>query len=318
MKVSVALCTYNGELYIADQLYSITAQTHPVDEIILCDDGSSDSTLTIARQIQEQGSPIQIHCNTQRLGFVANFAKAIQTCTGDIIFLCDQDDLWKEDKVALMLTYFQSNPKLLLIFSDGELINETGNSLNCRLWQALPYPPKKMPSFIDLLNHDLITGAACAFRRELITHALPFPAHWIHDAWLGIIASALGQIEAIPTTLIAYRQHNNNQIGLRPPTFKQKIQKVFYLMTTAHLDISEKYQPLLTYIPPSHPQYFHILGKIRHLKNRQTGWRIIGIIKETLNGGYSHYANGWQSIIRDIILLIYQTILNIHSTFVVK
>ena len=318
MKISIALCTYNGERFLQEQLRSIAAQTSPVDEIVLFDDCSNDSTLIIAKAMQQEGLPIHIYRNEQRLGFIANFEQAINTCTGDIVFLCDQDDIWQKNKVATMLNHFQANTNTLLLFSDGELINTDGEPLHCQIWQALPCQPAPNPSFIDLLNNDWITGATCAFRRELITLALPLPQQWVHDAWLGIIASASGGVQAIPEKLIAYRQHTNNQIGLKPPTLKQRIKKMLQLVTTTHKETPDKYHALLNRFSNQNPHYPDIAGKIRHLENRQKPNRLNGILKEITNKGYFQYANGWKSFFRDIILLGYQTMRGILPPSVLK
>lgn len=318
MKLSVALCTYNGEKYLAEQLESIAQQTQAVDEILVCDDQSTDRTLDLAQQFLQQGLPLKIYQNPQRLGFSRNFAQAIQRCSGDIIFLCDQDDRWYPEKVAVMLSQFTQHPDALLIFSNGELVNAQSQPLNCQLWQALPKPPNATPSLLDLLNNEWITGAACAFRRELIDYALPIPPHWVHDAWLGLIASAVGKVKAIPDLLIQYRQHDNNQIGLKPPTLKQKMAKVLDLMATQHTATPAKYNPLLERLPASHPQRPYLAGKIRHLENRQQQPRLAGIFKEILNNGYTQYANGWKSVVRDLMLLSYQTLPHIQRSSAIK
>lgn len=313
MKTSVALCTYNGERYLAEQLASIAAQTHPVDEIVLCDDGSTDSTLAIAQYFQAQGLPLHLYHNSENLGFVRNFAKAITHCTGDIIFLCDQDDCWYPPKVATMLKAFAESMEVLLVFSDGDLVDSKAKSLECRLWQALPSQPTPYPTFHHLLNNDWITGAACAFRKQLIPLVLPFPScDWVHDAWLGVIASIHGKVTALPTPLIAYRQHNNNQIGLPPPNLHQHLQKISRLISTPHAETAEKYAPLLIRLPPNHSLQPFLAGKLRHLQRRQpVSGKMLSIFKgialEIGNRGYWHYANGWKSIMRDVGLVMYQT-----------
>ena len=313
MKLSVALCTYNGEKYLAEQLETIAQQTVKVDEILICDDQSTDNTLGIAQAFIQQGLPLKIYQNPQRLGVRQNFAQAIQSCQGDIIFLCDQDDRWHPDKVAIMITEFSQAPETLLIFSNGELVNADAQPLNCQLWQALPTPPQTYPSFTALLNNDWITGAACAFRRELIEDALPIPPHWVHDAWLGLIASTVGEVKAIPDLLIQYRQHESNQIGLKPPSLKQKITKIGRLIVTQPTETAEKYYPLLERLPVTHPKRQYLIGKIRHLENRQHKHRLAGIFKEIFNRGYTQYANGWKSVVRDLMLLSYQTLPHTQS-----
>ncbi len=312
-RVSIALCTFNGERYLVEQLASIATQTQPVDEIILCDDGSNDSTLSIAYNFQTQGLPLHIHVNTGQLGFSNNFAKAISFCTGDIIFLCDQDDIWHEAKVAITVAHFQQNPDTLLVFSNAKLVTQDASPLGNTLWDSLPTPPPLHPGFRELLNHHWVTGAGCAFRASLAQHALPIPAGWVHDAWLAIIAAAMGEVSAIPETLFAYRQHANNQIGARKAGFSQKLRKAFTLVTTPHTETAEKYLPLQSRLPAKHNAQKDIAAKIGHLQNRQPTSNscftaLTGIIRETLNGRYFRYAYGWNSIFRDLILLGWQTI----------
>ncbi len=96
--ISVSLCTYNGEQYIREQLQSIFNQSMPVDEVVIGDDGSSDATLSIINTFKEK-YPIRVLESGQKLGTIRNFLRTIFECTGDIIFLSDQDDIWVPCKV---------------------------------------------------------------------------------------------------------------------------------------------------------------------------------------------------------------------------
>ena len=99
MTKSVALCTYNGEKYLKEQLDSILSQEIPVDEIVICDDCSTDETTLIIKEYESQFPNVFcVFINAENLGYVRNFEKALSFCTGEIIFLCDQDDLWRKDK----------------------------------------------------------------------------------------------------------------------------------------------------------------------------------------------------------------------------
>lgn len=132
MKVSVAMCTYNGEKYIEEQLNSILHQTK-IDEIIICDDGSKDKTLEICNEILKSSNVEYTLKLNKNLGFAKNFYQAITLCSGDIIFFCDQDDIWKENKIDLMCQVFNNDPDTLLVFSNAYITNEnlevTGNLL---------------------------------------------------------------------------------------------------------------------------------------------------------------------------------------------
>src|ERR1700761_4532631 len=101
-KISVALCTFNGELFLRQQLASIQQQTRLPDELLVCDDGSSDQTLTIVREFAASAPfPVKLFENEQNLGFAANFERAIRLCEGSLIALCDQDDIWYPTRLQL-------------------------------------------------------------------------------------------------------------------------------------------------------------------------------------------------------------------------
>src|SRR5688572_30528777 len=123
MKISVAMCTYNGADFLSDQLESIIAQSRPPDEIVVCDDGSTDETQTLLKQFAA-ASPVHVtlHFNEKNLGSVKNFEKAINLCTGDVIALSDQDDVWYADKLQLIENVFRAAPKAGLVFSDAEIV----------------------------------------------------------------------------------------------------------------------------------------------------------------------------------------------------
>ncbi|MBQ6958217.1 MAG: glycosyltransferase [Bacteroidales bacterium] len=102
-KISIALCTYNGEKYLTAQLDSILDQTHPADEIIIVDDGSTDATLDIIREYASRTDILQYFVNEQTLGYVRNFSKAISLTSGDFVALSDQDDIWTKDHIEKLL-----------------------------------------------------------------------------------------------------------------------------------------------------------------------------------------------------------------------
>ena len=129
--VSVALCTYNGEKYITEQINSILEQSTPVDEIVICDDGSTDNTITIIEDIKQNCSTnIIINRNTQNLGVCANFELAISLCKGEVILLSDQDDIWNHDKVKTIVSWFDTHPQKTAVFTDAKLITEEGKSFS--------------------------------------------------------------------------------------------------------------------------------------------------------------------------------------------
>jgi len=103
--VSVALCTYNGAAYLGEQLDSIVAQSRPPDELVVCDDGSTDGTVGLLQAfVPEAPFPVRLYRNERNRGFAKNFERAISLCTGDFIALSDQDDVWKPEKLARLAT----------------------------------------------------------------------------------------------------------------------------------------------------------------------------------------------------------------------
>ena len=98
-KVSVVVCTYNGEQFLREQLESVVNQTFPLHEIIIQDDGSTDRTMQIAMEYANRYDNIIVKSNPDKQGINGNFFSAMRSCTGDFIAICDQDDLWAQDKI---------------------------------------------------------------------------------------------------------------------------------------------------------------------------------------------------------------------------
>ena len=105
--ISVAMATFNGEPYIQEQLDSIYNQTRKVDEIIIVDDCSTDSTVRVIEQyiLSHKDIDIKLYKNEENLGYKKNFKKAISLCHGDYVFLSDQDDIWMTDKIEKCIEY---------------------------------------------------------------------------------------------------------------------------------------------------------------------------------------------------------------------
>ena len=168
---SVALCTYNGEKYIAEQLNSIIGQTVIPQEIIISDDGSTDSTLQLVDEILRKSCiKYKVVRNYKKRGVSGNFANAIGLCSSEIVFTSDQDDVWIKNKAEEMLKKFDNN-NVWLVFSDGELVDSALKPLGCSMWSSVDLTSNmlnKKDWFAYLLNRCLVTGAAMAFRKELL------------------------------------------------------------------------------------------------------------------------------------------------------
>ena len=220
-KISVALCTYNGEPFLRQQLASIQQQTRLPDELVVCDDQSTDQTVAIVREFAATVSfPITIVQNPQTLGSAKNFEKAIRLCGGDLIALSDQDDIWYPDRLQRSQQEFVAHPQAGLVFSDADLIDEQNRPLAGTLWQRLGFAGKRREDllagqFLVLAKHRFVTGATAMFRADLRDRFLPIGAGWIHDEWIALIAAAFSDLRPIDQPLIRYRIHGSQQVGLQ-------------------------------------------------------------------------------------------------------
>jgi glycosyltransferase involved in cell wall biosynthesis len=226
MKISVAFIVYNGAQYLRTQLDSILAQTYKVDEIIVCDDASSDNTKEILEEYKNKHPNLFfIHYNTENIGPTKNIEKAIQACTCELILLADQDDYWEAHKVETIIKYFEQNPTMNGVFTNGSLMNSKGELDNkYSLWDVMSFPYKKIKSKTELNNslklyintvENTVTGATLAIRNNLPFLKQPFPIikNLVHDRWLAINLAEYNSLGILVEKLIRYRIHSAQAIG---------------------------------------------------------------------------------------------------------
>lgn len=316
--ISVALCTYNGEKYITQQITSILEQTILPNEIIVCDDGSIDNTLDLVRHTASNSTiPIYIYQTEYNIGSTKNFEKAISLCTGSIIMLADQDDVWAHNKVEIIMDFFNRNPKTDAVFSNGEVIDSYGRPQGYNLWDAFGYnwyhkiKLNQGYALNILLKHNVVTGATLAIRANIRELLLPIPEIWVHDGWIALLVSAFGQISSINKPLIQYRQHAKQQIGAQKLSLQQQINKASQTGRQAYEISIQQYQialeRLLSFEFVTEHEYAKLLkNKIKHISVRayinQNPKRYMSIFKEVANLNYFRYSNGIKSILKDIIL----------------
>ncbi len=204
-KISIALATYNGQDYIAEQLNSILEQTLRPDEIIIGDDCSTDATIAkIESFLPACNIPIRLTCNTSRLGFRSNFQSILKRCSGDIIFLSDQDDYWYPQKIATVISALNNNKFAWLAIHDGDLADNKLVKSGLTKFQQIRhiYGGKSHPK----------TGALSAVRRSSLSLILPTSDHYIsHDQWIHDFAGSLpGKVIRIDISLQLIRRHESN------------------------------------------------------------------------------------------------------------
>lgn len=202
--ISVCVATYNGEKYIKEQLNSILIQLDTDDEVIISDDGSTDQTLDIVRELKD--ARIQIVINKNKHGFTHNFENALRNAKGDYIFLSDQDDIWAEDKVAVTLEVLK---KCDFVISDCVTVNYEMKILSKSRFEDF----KMKPGFFRHLLKSRFLGCCMTFNRKVLDAALPFPDRddlVEHDIWLAAVAFCYFNVQLVNKPLIYYRRHGKN------------------------------------------------------------------------------------------------------------
>lgn len=217
MKISVCMCSFNGASFIREQIESILAQTVKPDEIVICDDGSTDGTAEFLSDLSKR-SPVRIllAANPKRLGVVANFSQAISLAGGDRIFLSDQDDIWIEDKIEQTLPLLEKNGNggPVLVHTDLEVVDRDLRLLHKSFIESSNLGYKNLRK--QIFTQNFITGCTMAFNRELADLCLPIPkCAPMHDWWIAMVAATVGRVEFLPRRLVLYRQHGANEIGAK-------------------------------------------------------------------------------------------------------
>ena len=204
-RISIALCTYNGERFLAQQLESLLAQDHQPLELVACDDGSTDDTWAILQRYAPRFGQAQLVRNTSNLGVHANFQQALLACKAEWIAPCDQDDIWEPHKLSRLLA---EAGDALLVYGDSALIDAQGQSLGERVSDRLPMIAGSHPLAFAFGN--CVSGHAALLRRSLVEIATPIPTGLYYDEWLAFVASSLGTIVYVDEPLVQFRQHGGN------------------------------------------------------------------------------------------------------------
>jgi glycosyltransferase involved in cell wall biosynthesis len=217
VKISIALATYNGERFLGEQLRSLAEQTRLPDELVVCDDGSGDSTVDVIERFAA-GSPfpVRLHRNERRLRFEENFLRAASLCQGDAVAFCDQDDVWLSDKLRVCEAALDRGTTVVAHASG--LVDESLRPLG-RRWPAFARrfeansdrgdPWLELPGFVLLFRRDLL---------EVPMHSRPrsraSAAPMAHDEWVYFLGRALGRVRFLPETLVLHRVHSASTSGV--------------------------------------------------------------------------------------------------------
>lgn len=218
--ISVAMTTFNGEKYIEKQIESIIHQSLPVDEIIVCDDGSTDHTVELLKKYD-----VTLVQNFQNLGYKLNFKQAMEKCNGDYIFLCDQDDIWEKDKVKDMMHIMESHKNIHVLASSFTYIDGQDQMILTTLNKGysnnnLYNKEVEKNDLVSVLTDEFIYGnyfQGCALvmdkqTRDFVVHH--FDDRLPHDWIISLYASIDGGMYFYNKSEFKYRIHNDNSIGV--------------------------------------------------------------------------------------------------------
>jgi len=318
--ISIAMCTFNGARFLPAQLASIAAQQRLPDEVVICDDGSSDgSDEIIAEFAQKAPFEVRFIRNIQNLGSTRNFEQAISLCEGSVIALSDQDDVWYEHKLKKIEEAFREVDAPVAVLSDADLIDDNSRLLDDHLWESFLFGPREQRRFADggalkvLVKHPVVTGATMAFQKEFLKLLLPIPANHIHDRWISFLLAACGPFGVIAEPLMQYRRHQSQQVGPGRATLRARYQTarstgpLFYLQEAERFhQVYDRLEERRADFPYAELALTEIKKKISHREHRAmlpraSVARIPKVLREMVNGGYWRYSEGWQSVAKDVV-----------------
>lgn len=204
--VSIAVCTYNGELFLKQQLDTLAEQTYRNIEIIIVDDKSTDDTCSILEEYKQKDSRIKVYLNSENLGYNRNFEKAIKLCSGELIAICDQDDLWHKTKLETLLSQLEEDTMLIhhsvSVFSDENSLPELKV-----IQRAGGFYGSDLKA---ILLGNTVQGCTIMMRKELKEFIFPFDKDVIYDWWLGVCAANYGKVQYLHQNLMWHRRHEQS------------------------------------------------------------------------------------------------------------
>jgi glycosyltransferase involved in cell wall biosynthesis len=321
MRISIAMATYAGSKYVAEQLDSFAAQSRLPDELVVCDDGSPDDTVAQLEAFAARAPfEVRVERNPHNLGTSANFERAVSLCSGDLVFLSDQDDRWRPEKAQVFEQLFESRPEVGAAFSNGQVIDAAGTSLGHTLWDGLMFAPAERERVevglaTDVFSrHVVAAGCTLAFRSEYRDLYLPLPSlHDCHDAWISFLIASVSEVAIVDRELIDYRWHGENQFGLRRLTLREQLEKARWQLESGIFEYGMRLFSLIEErlemsTRPVDPRALALVNaKTDHCEKRNEMSphlfaRLPAIAAEAWNGNYGRFSYGLRSVAQDLFL----------------
>jgi len=321
-RISVAMCTYNGAHFLAPQLESFVVQSRLPDELVVCDDGSSDDTVAILQAFARRAPfRVRIEVNDVTLRSTKNFEKAIGLCTGDLIATSDQDDVWLPEKLALCEAAFDRDPRLGLVFTDAEIVDESLRPLGYRLWESIHFgrPSRRHvargKAFPVLLRQWLVTGATMIFRAEYRVVVLPIPDIWVHDGWIAFLVGAMAPLGMVERPTVMYRQHPGQQIGgtrfdwRRLYLTARSMGPAYFRLDHERFRLAdERLRAFASWVQEAATlalldrKLAHQARRLAISESQSRARRILWALDEFLHGRYARYSPAFSHVLKDMFL----------------
>lgn len=322
MRISIGMCTYQGEAHIAEQLASFVGQTRLPDEVVVCDDRSSDATWAILERFAKTAPfDVRLVRNEQNLGSTANCEKALALCTGDILLPSDQDDVWLPGKLAAIERAFERHPSANVVIGDVVVVGEDLRPLGYTLWELHGYDAERQRRMAEnpvrtLLerNHATAGGMAfCAREREV---AFPIPRSWIHDGWIALMAAMRGEVVTIPEKMMLYRQHGRNQVGAGDASPGERLraklrafardERPTFRKDLAYWEVAAQRLAQIGGAPERMAAVHELQARVEHLRARASlpddrAPRLRPVMAEWRTGRYGRFSGGIASALKDVL-----------------
>lgn len=313
--VGVALCTFNGEAFVAQQVRSILDQSPAPAELVVGDDGSSDGTVEVVRRTDPGRTAVTVLDGASRLGVTKNFERTVRAVGSPLVALSDQDDVWHPGRLSRLAALFDDDA-VLLVHTDARLVGADGEPVGRTLFEELEVSPAELDleragrAFDVFLRRNLATGATVVFRRTLLEYALPFPEEWVHDEWLAAVAAALGGVAVIAEPTIDYRLHGGNQIGVTAPTLRYKLSRILEPRGDRNARLARRFGVFADRLEelPVAPEIRAGARAKAEFEARRAALpasrlrRVLPVLRLARTGGYGDYASrGKADILRDLV-----------------
>lgn len=216
---------YNGKKYIKEQVYSILNNFEKEDELVISIDDDSDGSKEILEELVLKDSRIRLVRGPAK-GIVKNFENAVRHCRGEIIFITDQDDVWKDDKVTGVMKAFK-DPKVMAVVHNADIVDENLKNSGETTFQWRD----SGTGFWKNIKKNSYIGCCMAIRRKILPKVFPIPESvWIHDQWIGLLAEQLGKVVFLEEPLLLYRRHGENVTELTHGSMISMIKKRYHMI----------------------------------------------------------------------------------------